>query len=120
MKIYIAHSKEFDYKNELYIPIRNSEKLRKHEIILPHAIDSNSSNTREFYKDIDIFIAECSYPATGLGIELGWAYDDGTKVYCIYQKGKRISNSIKAISNNIYEYQNSTDMIKIIEDIINV
>ena len=34
MKIYIAHSREFDYKNELYTPIK--KVLKDHEVILPH------------------------------------------------------------------------------------
>ncbi len=36
MKIYIAHSKAYDYKNELYKVIRNSYKLQQRNIILPH------------------------------------------------------------------------------------
>ena len=119
MKIYIAHSKEFDYKNELYIPIRNSEKLRKHEIILPHAIDSNSSNTREFYKDIDIFIAEVSKPGIGLGIELGWAFDENKPIYCIYKSGFNVSRSVYTITKNVYKYKDTSEMLKIIKDIVN-
>ena len=118
MRIYIAHSREFDFKNELYVPIRTDEGLKEHEIIFPHEISDVSSNTRDFYKDIDLIIAECSYPSTGLGIELGWAFDDNTPVYCIHKKGTKVSGSIYAITQNIFEYKDIDEMLKIIEDII--
>ena len=117
MKIYIAHSKGTDYQNELYAPIRNDEALNEHEVILPHEFSNTSSNTRNFYKDIDLFIAECSYPATGLGIELGWAFDDNTPIYCLHKKGTEVSRSIYAITQNILEYKDIDEMLEIIEKI---
>ena len=117
MRIYIAHSREFNFKNELYIPIRTDEELKKYEVILPHEISDFSSNTRDFYKDIDLLIAECSYPSTGLGIELGWAFDDNTPVYCIHKKGTKVSGSIYAITQNIFEYKDIDEMLEIIEKI---
>ena len=46
--------------------------------------------------------AEVSYPATGLGIELGWVSDDNILIYFFYKKGKLPSSSLKCISNHIY------------------
>ena len=117
MRIYIAHSREFDFKNELYIPIRNDEELKEHEIIFPHEISDVSSNTRDFYKDINLIIAECSYPSIGLGIELGWAFDDNIPIYCIHKKGTKVSESIYAITQNIFEYKDIDEMVEIIEKI---
>lgn len=118
MKIYIAHSREFDYINELYIPIRNDKNLNENTIFLPHESKSSSNNNRNFYKDIDLLIAECSYPSTGLGIELGWAFDDNIPIYCIYKKDKKFSYSINAVTNDIYEYEDINSMLKLIENII--
>ena len=117
MKIYIAHSKSFDYQNELYAPVRNDKVLNELEVILPHEFSNVSSNTRDFYKDIDLFIAECSYPATGLGIELGWAFDDDIPIYCIHKKGTKVSGSIYAVTENIFEYNCINEMLDIIEKI---
>ena len=119
MRIYIAHSKNMNYIDELYKPLRRDDFLSNYELFLPHECSEISSNSREFYKTMDIFIAECSESAIGLGIELGWAYDDGKKIYCIYKQGKKLSNSVKVITNNIYEYKDSADMINIIKNIIN-
>ena len=118
MKIYVAHSREYDYINELYLPIRNHAGFEKHTIILPHEVSNQSSNSRDFYKDIDFMIAECSYPSTGMGIELGWAYDDHIPIYCIHKNHMKISNSINAVTQNIFEYTSIEEMIQIIEDII--
>lgn len=119
MRIYIGHSKKIDYINELYEPLKKETFFNEHELLLPHDESEFSSNTREFYKTIDIFIAECSDAATGLGIELGWAYDDNKKIYCIYKKGKKISGSLKSVTNNFYEYNDLSEMVNIVKSIIN-
>lgn len=118
MRIYIAHSKLINYIEELYNPIEEMDIYQKHEIIFPHKKTKTSNNTRDFYKTIDIVIAECSAPATGLGIELGWLYDDKKKIYCIHRNDKEISSSIKVLTNNIYEYSNQEEMKEIINNII--
>ena len=117
MRIYIAHSRDFDYQNELYVPLKNSDIFKQHEFILPHDGD-NYKHDRDFYKSVDLVIAEVSYPSTGLGIELGFLYDDNKKIYCIHNKNRKISGSINIVSKNIYEYENKEDMLNIIEDII--
>lgn len=118
MKIYIGHSRAFDYENELYKCIRENEFLKKYNILLPHEDGKNESNSREFYKDIDIFIAEVSYKATGLGIELGWAYDSDVPIYCIYKKGLKISSSLKSVTDKCYEYENNEMLVNLVINII--
>ena len=118
MRIYVAHSKDFDYKNELYLPIRKCDGLQEHEIVLPHEASDSSSNTRELYKEIDFMIAECSYPATGLGIELGWVFDDDIPIYCIYRQGRKLSGSVRSVTNHIYSYSDVDEMIHVIEGIV--
>lgn len=118
MRIYIAHSKKINYKEDLYKPIREDSFFQNHEIILPHEERIASNNTREFYQSLDLMIAECSDSGTGLGIELGWAYDDKTPLYCIHKENTKINSSIKKITDNIYEYKDIPEMISIIKDII--
>ena len=118
MKIYIAHSRNIDFINELYKPIKNSVELSKYELILPHERKQENNNNRIFYKNLDMIIADVSRPSTGLGIELGWAYDDNVKIYCIYKKGFKYSSSLKAVSDNFYEYSNELELIDIIKKII--
>ena len=118
MRVYIGHSKKIDYIKELYEPLRKDIFFNNHELILPHEKYEISSNSREFYKTIDVFIAECSDTATGLGIELGWAFDDNKNIYCIYKKGKEISGSLKSVTNNFYEYNDLNEMLSVVKSII--
>ena len=116
MKIYVAHSSDFDYQNELYVPLKNSEFFKQHEFILPHD-DNNYKHERDFYKSIDLVIAEVSYPSTGLGIELGFLYDDNKPIYCIHQSDKKTSSSISVVASNINVYSNLDEMIEIVKKI---
>ena len=118
MKVYVAHSRLMDYQKDLYDVIRSDESLKEHTIILPHEESSSSSNTRDFYRKLDVLIAECSEVATGLGIEIGWAYDDGVPIYCIYKKGSKISGSIQSVTNEIYSYEAKEEMLEIIHEIL--
>jgi len=111
MKIYFAHSKQLDYKNILYDPIRASGLNKKYEIIFPHEIDSKPFSSKDFIKGCDLIIAEVSFPATGLGIELGWASFLSIPVLCVYKKDTIISNSLKTITNDFIEYNTSDDLI---------
>ena len=92
MKIYIGHSREFDFQKELYTPIRESALSTLHEIILPHEKSEQPANTPERLQQYDLFVAEVTFPSTGLGIELGWANLLRLPIICIYKKGARYSN----------------------------
>ena len=116
MKIYVAHSRDFDYQNDLYVPLKNSEIFKQHEFILPHD-GNNYKHERDFYKSIDLVIAEVSYPSTGLGIELGFLYDDNKPIYCIHRSDKKISSSISVVASNINVYSNLDEMTEIVKKI---
>lgn len=111
MKIYIAHSSGFDYKNELYAPLRESELNENHEIFLPHETDE-FINTHEIIQNANLVVAEVSYPSTGEGIELGWAQDANVKIICIYKRGHKVSSSLREVSDTFVEYEDSKDMIR--------
>jgi len=117
-KIYIGHSKSFDYQNELYKPLRESELNKRWEIVLPHE-EGNPNlelfDSKEGLKECFIMIAEVSYPATGLGIELAWAHSYGIPIICIYKKGQKISASIKVLNPVFVEYNDKSDMIENIQ-----
>ena len=70
---------------------------------------------------MDLFIAEVSYCATGLGIELGWASDDNIPIYYFYKKGIIASSFLKSILSNIVGYdfveQLSSNIEKIVVDL---
>ncbi len=111
MKIYVAHSTNSDYINDIYKPIKAANELKMYEIIFPHEED-NYLHARDYYNDFSLAICEISNPSTGLGIELGFLYDSKVPIYCFYKHGKDYSKSIAAITDNIYEYSDTVDFVK--------
>lgn len=116
MKIYISHSTAFDYKNDLYAPIRGSELSKQHEFILPYEDQETPFNTKELFKDgsVDLVIADVSIPSHGVGIQLGWSEMHGIPIVCIYKEGSQYSVSLSVVCNKFLMY---TDEVNMIEDI---
>lgn len=117
MKIYVTHSSDFDFKKELYEPLRSSVLNTEHEIILPHETDE-FINSKEVINEVDLVLAEVSYPSTGQGIELGWAENAGTKVVCMFRKDHKYSGSLKVVSDIFIGYEDEKDLIEKIKSII--
>lgn len=117
MKIYIAHSRAFDYVNELYKPLRGSPLNQKHEIILPHETDE-VFNSKEVIKNVDLLVAEASYPATGLGIELGWADAYSTPIVIMHREDAQVSGSLRFMSDTFMTYSDSQDMVRQLEELM--
>lgn len=117
MKIYIAHSKDFDYKNELYAPLRSSRLNAEHEIFLPHETDQ-FINTKDIIEKSDIVIAEVSFPATSEGIELGWADGFHVPILCLYKEGTNPSRSLGAVTKSVVSYVDKVDLLRKIEGLL--
>ena len=118
MRIYIAHPTSIDYKKEIYEPLRNDDFFLEHELVLPHEKSINVHNSREDYKNYDVVIAECSEPSTGVGIELGWFYDDKKPVYCFVKSGVNPSSAIVSIAEEVINYDDEKDFVEGIKGII--
>lgn len=113
MIIYVSHSRDFDYKNELYIPFRISSLNNSYTIILPHEKSQEYYPSKDLFKNkkCDLVIAEISYPSVGQGIELGWADAYNIPIICIYKEGSDFSGSAVYISKQKLEYIDKNDMI---------
>ena len=118
MKIYVTHAKNSDYINDLYIPIRRSDLNSMHEITLPHENNTKPFQSKPFIKTCDLVLAEVSYPATGQGIELGWADIYNIPIVCFYKKGIKPSGSLRVVSNTFIEYENKKNMIQKLSDVV--
>ena len=118
MKIYFAHATSGDYKSDFYAPLREDEILEQYELILPHEDLKQESNQREFYNKLDVMIAEVSSPSTGMGIELGWAYDAGVPIFAFCREGAKMSEAIYAVTDNIIEYIDSNDLVRKVKEVI--
>lgn len=111
MKIYVSHSRDLDFINELYKPLR--EAHLPVEFIFPHESSTKTYNSKELFQNhgCDYVLAEVSIPSTGQGIELGWADTFGVPIICFYKTGSKPASSLRVITDKIIEYSNSSDLI---------
>jgi hypothetical protein len=116
MNIYLSHSSNYDYENELYSPLKSSDLARKHQILFPHDKENTNQNSKNTIELTNLIIAEVSRPSTGQGIELGWADELNITILCLYKTSSQISSSLQFISKDFIEYNDSVDMIKKIEN----
>lgn len=117
MKIYIGHSKDFNFKEELYNPIINSKLNVENQFIFPH-ISDKTFNSKEVIEQSDLFIAEISRPSLGLGIEIGRAEMKNKRILCIYDEKFKEPSSLKYVNVDIFAYKDTEDMICKIEEYI--
>lgn len=117
--VYIGHSNDIDFKNELYLPIRMSSLNNRYNFVFPHDESKEPFNSKEFFQICDLFIAEVTGKSTGLGIELGWASLMGVPIICFHKKEISPSNSLKVITNEFIEYENERDLIDKMSEILN-
>lgn len=113
-RVYVAHSRSFDFSQELYKPLRESQLSGCYEFIFPHETDQ-FVDSREIIRTSHFVIAEVSFPATGEGIELGWASSFNVPILCLYREGVKPSGSLKAVTKNIVSYSDLDDMVRRIE-----
>ncbi len=111
MKIYVTHSSNFDYKEDLYKPLRHSELNELHEIFLPHEERAEPVNTRQVIKGSDLVLAEVSFSSTGQGIEIGWADAAGVPIICLYRTGSMVSSSLALVAKEMIGYENVADKL---------
>jgi len=119
MRIYIAHPTSIDYKHDIYRLFKNDSWFARHELVLPHEPSTTIHNSREDYKKIDLVIAECSQPSTGMGIELGWFYDENKPIFCFYRLGTKPSSAINVVAKAKVEYRDAEDFVNKAKAIIN-
>ena len=119
MKIYVSHSSAFDYVNELYTPLEQSDLTNNHSFFLPHKKENLPMKPNSNISNYDLILAEVSYPSTGQGIEIGYANCLDKPIVCVYIQGYKISSAIKVTTNYLIEYSNAADMINKIEALLN-
>lgn len=109
MNIYVSHSTQFDYQNELYAPLRNFAMHAKHTFIFPHDTET-LVNSKEYIRNADLVLAEVSHPSTGVGIELGWADSYQVPIIFLHRTGAILSGSLSAVSTKFLSYSSPEDL----------
>ncbi len=109
MKIYTSHSTGYDFRTELYAPLKE-QFATEHELFLPHEDHADGVESRDIIATSDVILAEVSLPSTGQGIELGWASAAGVPIICFYRSGATPSGALRFITDTFIEYTSIDDM----------
>jgi hypothetical protein len=111
-KVYVSHSKDFDFKNELYKVLRESSLNPKYQFFLPHENSDELASSKEFFKnECDVLVVEASYPKIGVGIEVGWADAFDVPLIVLIRKDFKLSASLKFIAKEIITYSSNEEML---------
>lgn len=113
MKIYVSHSKNFNYQRDLYEPLKNSSLAQEHEFVFPHLDSEQPFDSKKTFeaKECQLILAEVSLPSTGQGIELGWANMLNLPIIAFHNTQAEISNSLQKICKKIIAYENTIEEI---------
>ena len=114
MKIYVIHATAFDFRNELYKPLKDSQLSREHEFILPH--EATEKKSKKLIEEADLVLAEVSYPSTGSGIELGWANAFDKPILCAHKTETKPSSAVKFVASDIIAYQDAEHFISVLSE----
>jgi len=117
MKIFVSHATDFNFKDELYAPLRNSVLHQKHELILPHENEGEVS-TKDMIRDCDLVVAEVTHHSFDQGLELGWANEAYVTIICFYKSGTDLPKTLHEISDSITEYDSADNMIAKITEVV--
>jgi hypothetical protein len=117
MKIFLGHSSNFDYVKKLYEPLKGSTLFSEHEFVLPRD-GRDLVVTKEILQECDLYIGDVSTPSTGEGIELGWCDLLTIPHHCIYEEGSEVSKAIYYVTDQLYSYKNSEELIELLTKLI--
>ena len=115
-KIYVAHSRGFDFKTDLYAPLRESDLNSQYTIVLPHENSDELFSSKDFFRDeCDAIVVEASYPKIGVGIEIGWADAFGVPIIAMHKEGSKLSGSLRPMARSVIKYESVDEMISKLE-----
>ncbi len=114
--VYIGHSREFDYENELYAPLKASELAVQYHFIFPHDENGDEFISSRDLKDVDLFVAEVSFPSLGLGIELGFSHLYGVKTVCLHKTTSKVTSALKHINCTVLTYNSTAELLERIKN----
>jgi hypothetical protein len=109
MKLYLSHSSSFDYRKELYKPLKSTLSANLN-VFFPHDKGNVGTKSQDIIAESDYLLAEVSFPSTGQGIEIGWADTNNIPIICFYRSGSKISSSLRFVTDVFLEYSSEQEM----------
>lgn len=120
MKIYLVHSSKYNFREELYKPLQNSDLNKKHEIVYLYDQTDKPGSTKDLIKSCDLVVAEVSFSSMGVGIELGWASAFNVPIICAHKPGQIGSQFLNIITKHIFEYSDNHSLISHLDTLVKI
>lgn len=119
VKVYVIHSKDFNFKEELYKPLRESVLNSQYQFVFPHEQGDGLFDSKSLLKnERTLVLVEASFPKIGVGIEVGWANAYERPVIVMVRKGYRLSPSLQSVCDSNFEYEGPEDMTSKLKPIL--
>ncbi len=116
MKILVAHASNYDYRTELYEPLKQSTLAQEHTIVFPHDEENAEIETNSVIPEAGLLIAEVSHPSTGAGIEIGLAQAAGVPTIFLCKTGIIPSSALKFIKGTPIGYTDASDLVAKVQE----
>ena len=106
---------------------RLKTELRKHYTVLDFqgltkGTDQDAfKNDTQCVRDCNLFVADCTHPAIGLGYELGVALEMGKPVLAVAEKDVKVTRLVLGIERpnfRIERYANTADILRFVKEMI--
>ena len=112
--VFVAHSKTFNYRDELYNPLKNSLLSKRMNFIFPY--DENANYSENILPEYKYMIVEVSAPSIRLGMEIERARSNGIEIICIFKRGYNPELCLKEISKTLIQYDDTDDMLNKLDE----
>ena len=89
---------------------KEREKFSRYEFV---------KKSRELIKESGVFIAEASYPSSGVELEAAWAHENKISITLFVKRGKDYPNALKNFYLKLINYVNPKDLREKLVEFLN-
>ncbi len=101
--------------------IEDLKKELRNEHIVTDFLGLEKGNERDAYeynienvKNCNLFVAECSYPSTGLGVEIGTALNLNKPIIAVAHKDAKVSRLVQGVTHPKYIFKRYEELSEIV------
>lgn len=116
LNVYIMHSDEVDYKNNIYKPLLKLGLMKDYFLILPMSDNFKSTYIKELLNKSDVVICDLSKCNIFLSFEIKNAVKLNKKIYYLISSSDKKIKKYKSI--DLISYSNSEDYANKVKSIL--
>jgi len=71
-------------------------------------------------RSVDLFVAECTYPSTGLGVELAEAHYAEVPTLAVAREDVHVSRLVEGIQYPLFTFRRYTEIVEVLKFVKNI